>query len=56
MKKFSLHDRVRIEELDRSGRVIAILQDTDGFAYRMRYFINSEPRNEYFYSDELSPC
>lgn len=52
-KLFSLHDRVRIAELDRSGRIIAILQDMEGYAYKVRYFINGDPRTEFFFADEL---
>lgn len=52
--QFNRGDTVHIEELNRSGRVIAIHFDDAGLSYRVRYFDGGEARDTYFYPDELT--
>lgn len=51
--KFSMHDKVKITDLNIRGRVIALYLSEGGKQYRVRYFDDAEPRTEYFYEDEL---
>lgn len=53
--KFNHADPVIIKELKLNGRVGSILIDKGGVSYSVRYFFNSEPKNAYFYEDELEP-
>ena len=51
--KFDIHDRVRIAELERTGRVISLWIIPKGIEYQVRYFDNGEARTVYFFEDEL---
>lgn len=50
---FKLGDWVKVDEIDRQGRVISILVDQSGVQYRVRYFDNAKPQEVLFYGDEL---
>jgi len=53
MVKFKLHDKVRIIELERPGRIISIWETDKGTRYEVRYFYDGVAKEVYFYSDEL---
>ena len=37
----------------KQGRVLGIFYDGSGIQYKVRYFDDAEPREEYFFDDEL---
>jgi len=51
--KFELKAKVKITELNRPGRVIAIFMSEIGTQYQVRYFDNQEAKTVNFYEDEL---
>ena len=50
---FEIGDKVKILELECTGRVIAILMDFYGVRVEVRYFHNGEAHNALFFEDEL---
>jgi len=50
---FSIGNRVKIPDLETNGVVISIWITAKGVKYEVRYFANSEPKEVYFYSEEL---
>lgn len=50
---FKLHDKVLIKALEWKGIVKAILIQEAGIGYHVRYFINGEAKEVYFYAEEL---
>lgn len=50
---FSLGQRVRIKELNRPGRVLAIFIGDTGYQYKVRYFDDGDAKEVYFFTDEL---
>jgi hypothetical protein len=48
-----LRDAVRIVELNRIGRVVAIYEDSTGVQFSVRYFWDGEAKTVYFFADEL---
>ncbi len=50
---FKIHDKVKIKELNLTGRIKAIYIDSDGISYSIRFFKDGDPKTTYFYSDEL---
>ena len=51
--KFSLTEKVWIEELERYGIIISINISSIGTRYELRYFDDAEPHEVYFYEWEL---
>lgn len=51
--EFEISDKVKIPELETTGFVISIWVTAKGIKYEVRYFANSEPKEVYFYSEEL---
>ena len=50
---FELKSHVKIIPLELIGRVTGVSLSETGIEYRVRYFDNCEPRQEYFFVDEL---
>lgn len=50
---FDLDDKVQILELKCPGRITAIWIGKTGVKYLVRYFSYADPKEEYFYPDEL---
>lgn len=50
---FKLGDRVIIKEIQRPGRVEAIMLDGLGIQYRIALWDNSERKSTWLYADEL---
>lgn len=57
MKKISVHfdvgTPVKIKELKIKGFVCAIYVSLKGVEYRIRYIFNGEPKELYFYAEDL---
>lgn len=53
MFDYKLNDKVRIEPLETTGRVVGLYLCEDGAQYRVRYFYEGTARTEYFYGDEI---
>ena len=52
--KFSIGQKVRIGELDRTGTVTEIFVNEFGTQYRVRYFDNASPQTVTFFERELA--
>ena len=52
--KYSLGDKVRINELPAEGRVISVWVSTFGLQVEVRYFMDGKAQKEYFFEDELT--
>ena len=52
--KFQINEKVKINELERTGRIISIWITKSGIQYEVRYFDKCEARNVYFYEDEIA--
>lgn len=50
---YSIGDAVRIVDIDRTGRVIALLRDNDGVSYRVTYWDNGQRRTEWLFLYEI---
>lgn len=50
---FRLRDKVKIPELEKTGRIVAIFITEKGVRYEVRYFDNAAAKEVYFYEDEL---
>ncbi len=50
---FDLKDKVYIKEIDRPGRVVAVLYDEMGLRYKVRYLFNGTLEMLHFFEDEL---
>ena len=51
---FSIKDKVRINELSVTGRILAVYVTAIGVSYSVRYFDNGKVDTVYFYEDELT--
>lgn len=52
---FNLKDKVNINGLGITGQIISIFISKMGIEYKVRYLIDKEPREYYFYPEDLSP-
>lgn len=50
---FDIGQKVLIREIQRPGRVIALMIDFTGVNYRVQFWNNSEYRTEWLMADEL---
>lgn len=50
---YQLKQRVKIPEINREGIVTAIMLETSGVMYHIRYFDNGKPETVWFYNHEL---
>ena len=50
---FAIGDKVKIKELERPGRILAIHVAEDGVSYLVRYFQAGKVETVYFYDDEI---
>lgn len=50
---FSMHQRVRIKELDLTGRIVARYEADHGMQYKVRYFHNGDEKLVYLFGDEI---
>lgn len=51
---FSLKDKVKVKELGITGQVVAIFISKMGIEYKIRYLVDKEPKEYYFYPEDLS--
>lgn len=51
--QFSLRQRVKVKDIDRTGVVTAAMLDGDGWSYRVAYWDNSQRRSEWLLDFEL---
>lgn len=51
--KYALFTKVKIKELKLYGKVLSVIIFDRGIKYEVRYFDNCEPKNVWFYEDEL---
>ncbi len=51
--KFQYKDKVKIIPLDLPGVIIATFTNEYGMQFKVRYFFNSEPKNQDFFEWEL---
>ena len=50
---FKFNDKVKILPLDVEGRVLSFWFKPDGLSIEVRYYLNNECKQDYFYEDEL---
>lgn len=51
--EFLIKDNVKILPIEKNGIVKGMLFDETGIQYYIRYFINGESKQSYFYREEL---
>jgi hypothetical protein len=51
--KFNIGDKVKIACLDVKGKITGIFIGAQRTTYQVRYFSNMEPKEVYFYADDL---
>ena len=52
--KFQINEKVKINELERIGRINSVWITKTGIQYEVRYFDKCEAKNVYFYEDEIA--
>lgn len=52
--KFDLKQLVKINEINKNGRIVAIYISETGNQFSVRYFIEGVAHTNYFYEEELS--
>lgn len=50
---FNIGDKVQIPELETYGRVVSIWVQQCGIQYEVRYFLNGEAKNVFFFENEI---
>ena len=50
---FSIKDNVKIIPLNKNGVIKSIFISSTGISYNVRYFENLEPKEVYFFEEEL---
>lgn len=51
--KFELGEKVAVKEINKTGKVMAFFYATQ-IEYKVRYFDGGDPRELFFYEDEIS--
>jgi len=52
--KYNIDEKVNITELERKGRILSIWITPKGVKYEVRYFDDAQPKETYFFEDEIS--
>lgn len=53
VNEYKLKQRVRLIDIDRTGLIEAILTDSDGVSYRVRYWDQCERKVVWVWPDEI---